>query len=143
MKLFTIGTAKKKPEEFFALLMKNKIKIVIDVRLMDGFFAGFAKKSDLPYFLKKIAGIEYDEMIQCAPSKELLQNYKEGKISWREYRKQYWNIIKGREILKDFSKKMLNRACLLCDEAEPDYCHRRVLAEYLIQHFDGIEIVHL
>jgi len=143
MKLFTIGTSKKKPEEFFDLLMKNKVKTVIDVRLLDGFYAGFAKKSDLPYFLDTIAGIEYAEMIQCAPSKELLQNYKEGKISWMEYRKQYMKIIKEREILKDFTKKKLNRACLLCAEAEPDHCHRRILAEYLKRHFDGIEIVHL
>lgn len=143
MKLFTIGTSKKKPEEFFDLLIKNKVKTVIDVRLMDGFYAGFAKKPDIRYFLKTIAEIEYDEMIQCAPSKELLQKYKEDKISWREYRKQYWRLLNEREILKVFSKKKLNRACFLCAEAEPNYCHRRVLAEYLKRNFDGIEIVHL
>lgn len=143
MKLFTIGTSKKKPEEFFDLLMNNKVKTVIDVRLMDGFSSGYARKSFLPYFLKQIAGINYCEMKQCAPTKGIYDAYRDEKITWREYRKQYWNIIKERDIIKDFSKKILNRACLLCYEAESDYCHRRILAEYLKRHFDEIEIVHL
>ena len=34
-------------------------------------------------------------------------------------------------------------ACLLCAEAAPDHCHRRLVAEYLSERWDGVEICHL
>jgi len=37
----------------------------------------------------------------------------------------------------------LDRACLMCYEEQPTYCHRRLLAEYLQEHLSNIEIVHL
>ncbi len=143
MKIFTIGTSGKKPDIFFDLLMKNNVKTVIDVRLKDGFTSGYARKAYLPYFLDTIAGIGYKEMKQCAPTEELMNALKNGEIPWMEFKKRYLKTIKEREILKDFSKKTANQACFLCAEAEPDRCHRKVLAEYLKKHFGGTEIVHL
>ena len=33
--------------------------------------------------------------------------------------------------------------CLLCSEAKPDKCHRRLVAEYWAAHLPGLRIVHL
>jgi len=59
------------------------------------------------------------------------------------YNWQYLKRIKEREVLKDFSKNAVNRACFLCAEARHEYRHRRILAGYLKKPFDGTEMVHL
>jgi uncharacterized protein (DUF488 family) len=37
----------------------------------------------------------------------------------------------------------LNNSCLLCSEPKPEKCHRRLVAEYLMEKFGDIEIKHL
>jgi uncharacterized protein YeaO (DUF488 family) len=144
MKLFTIGFTGKSAEDFFSVLTKNKVNTIIDIRLNNnGMFANFTKKENFPYFLRQLAGIDYIEMKSCAPTKELLNNLTNEEITWGEYKKQYLKLLKEREVEKEFTKKILNRACLLCAEPEPDYCHRKLLAEYLSKHFDGIVMEHL
>jgi len=39
--------------------------------------AGFSKHKDLKYFLKKIAGIDYVHMLDLAPTKDILDDYKQ------------------------------------------------------------------
>ncbi len=54
IEIFTIGFTKKKAEYFFEKLKKAGVKRVVDVRLNNvSQLAGFAKKDDLIYFLKK------------------------------------------------------------------------------------------
>jgi len=45
--------------------------------------------------------------------------------------------------MKTLSKKQFNGACLLCSEATPEHCHRRLVAEYLQNKWGGVEIIHL
>lgn len=53
--LFTIGFTRKKAEDFFALLEENHVKKIIDIRLNNvSQLAGFAKKDDLMFFLRKL-----------------------------------------------------------------------------------------
>lgn len=75
--LFTIGFTQKKAEQFFETLIKAGVKRVIDTRLNNvSQLAGFAKKSDLQYFLQKIGGIEYIHILDLAPTKDILDAYK-------------------------------------------------------------------
>ena len=37
----------------------------------------------------------------------------------------------------------LDRCCLLCSEATPEHCHRRLTAEWLARKIPGFKIVHL
>lgn len=144
MKLFTIGFTGKSAEEFFSILTKNNVKTVIDIRLKNNtMFAGFTKKENFPFFLRQLAGIEYIEMKSCAPTQELLNDYQADEITWSEYKKQYLNLLKKREIINAMPKKMLNRACLLCAEPGPDHCHRKILADYLGKRVNGIIVEHL
>jgi hypothetical protein len=87
MNLYTIGFTKKSAKDFFALIIKNGIKLVIDTRLNNkSQLAGFAKQGDLEYFLKKIGDIKYIHMLKWAPTDDLLKNYQRKKIDWDEYR---------------------------------------------------------
>jgi uncharacterized protein (DUF488 family) len=41
------------------------------------------------------------------------------------------------------SPEELDRACLLCSEHHPEYCHRRLVAEYIKNKWGNVEIEHL
>lgn len=140
--LYTIGFTKKSAKEFFELLMKNKIKKVIDIRLNNkSQLSGFAKHDDLIYFLKIIGNIEYIYQPDYAPTKELLEAYRKKIINWEEYEKKYFEILNQNLKTTDYS--FFNDSCLLCSEELPKYCHRRLLAEYLAGQNRQINIIHL
>jgi uncharacterized protein YeaO (DUF488 family) len=69
-----------------------------------------------------------------APSIELLNDWKDEKISWEEYEEKYFKEIKEREEvvrkLLDLIKEK-NVVTLLCAEKDDKFCHRRLLKEYL------------
>lgn len=143
--LFTIGFTQKTAEQFFETLIKSDIKCIIDTRLNNvSQLAGFAKQKDIKYFLSKIGGIKYIHLLDLAPTKDILDGYKKKKISWEEYEEKFKVLIKKRKIEKKVSPDLLNGGCLLCSEAKPHYCHRRLVAEYLQQKLDAtIKIHHL
>lgn len=142
--LFTIGFTKKSAEQFFTLLGKAGVRRVIDIRLNNvSQLAGFAKKDDLRFFLKAIGGIDYLHMPELAPSKEILDNYKKSAGSWETYRHDFLQLISQRRIEKQLSRELIDRACLLCSEASPSQCHRSLVAQYLVDHWSDLEIVHL
>ena len=140
MPIFTIGYEGNSAEEFFTPLLENEVKKVIDIRLKP-YGGGFASKKNLPYFLSALGEIEYQYMPECAPTPDLFFGIKNDEISWPEFKKGYKKLLKERSIASLFSKKSLSNACFLCFEADPDYCHRRILAEYLQKEFaiDKIE----
>ena len=142
--LFTIGFTKKSAREFFELLSKANIKQIIDTRLNNtSQLAGFAKRSDLEYFLKKIGNIDYIHILDFAPTKEILDEYKKKKSSWEDYEKKFIQLMNERQIEKKIAPDRLDRGCLLCSEAKPHNCHRRLVAEYLNQKLGNINISHL
>ncbi|MCX6701545.1 MAG: DUF488 domain-containing protein [Methanomicrobiales archaeon] len=144
MKVFTIGFTKKSAEQFFDTLTKNGITRLMDIRLNNkSQLAAFAKEEDLRYFLKKICAIEYRHIPQCAPSEELLKKYQNKEIDWPGYEKEYKALINKRNVVSLFNKDNLANSCFLCSEPTPEQCHRRLLVEYLKDHFSDIEIVHI
>ena len=144
MELFTIGFAGKSAEVFFTSLMKTGVKKVIDIRLSNvSQLAGFTKKNDLKYFLKVIANIEYEYLPQLAATKELMDGYRHGKIPWEEYETTYLKLLEERQVEKVLKPEDFDKGCLLCSEAKPDHCHRRLAAEWLKGKWEGIEIMHI
>ncbi len=124
--LYTIGFTKKSAEEFFSKLCGSDIKRVVDVRLNNvSQLAGFTKKDDLRYFLRTICGIEYMHLPTLAPTKELLDAYKKQKGLWETYEKGFIELMSSRRVAEAVSKDLLDGACLLCSEDEPQHCHRR------------------
>jgi uncharacterized protein (DUF488 family) len=144
IQLYTIGFAKKKAKDFFSLLKTNNVKTLIDVRLNNASqLAGFTKKDDLEYFLKKIGNINYVHRVDFAPNKEILDSYKRKEITWKQYKINYTSLLRERKIGNLIQDDELDMACLLCSEPTAEYCHRRLLAEYLQDVKGNIIIKHL
>ena len=145
IKIFTIGVTGLSAEEFFNRLRSAGVKKVIDTRLWAGSqLAGFAKKKDLPYFLKEIGGIDYEYRKELAPSDDILKPFKNNQISWTEYEVQYINLINHRNIANILSPDEVHDACFLCACKIKEQCHRRLLAEHLQSEWDTpVEIVHI
>jgi hypothetical protein len=80
MKLFTIGFTKTTAKNFFDRLKLSGAKKILDVRLNNvSQLAGFAKRDDLSYFAKTICGMGYQHMSDLAPTKDILDAFKNTK----------------------------------------------------------------
>jgi uncharacterized protein (DUF488 family) len=144
MKIFTIGFTKKSAETFFTKLKSAGVKRLVDVRLNNvSQLAGFTKKDDLRYFTKEICGIEYSHMPQLAPTADILDAYKKRKGDWGIYERQFLDLMKARRIEENTPAELLDGGCLLCSEEKPHHCHRRLVAEYLKERWDNVEIQHI
>lgn len=128
------------------LLTQSGIERVIDIRLNNrSQMAGFTKKDDLQYFLYTITGIDYVHLPILAPTKEVLEQYRNDK-DWELFEKKFRAQMEETKPFEriDISLFTEKVCCLLCSEPEADCCHRRLVAEYLSRQIDGpIEIVHL
>jgi uncharacterized protein (DUF488 family) len=105
--------------------------------------AGFAKKNDLQFFLREICKMEYLHVPALAPTQVMLDGYKKKKGEWLAYENEFLNLMKSREVETKVSKDIISEGCLLCSEEKPEHCHRRLVAEYLQQHWGDIEVIHL
>jgi len=145
IRLLTIGFTKKNAEQFFSLLQKGGVRKVLDTRLNNvSQLAGFTKRDDLSFFLRKVAGIDYEHAEQLAPTDLMLKRYKKGEISWGTYSADYHELIQKRNVASQFSAEKLDGVCLLCSEATPHHCHRRLAAEFFQQQLGcGFDIIHL
>jgi len=142
--VYTIGFTKKTAAEFFELLRKSGTKRIVDVRLNNvSQLAGFSKRDDLKYFLKQICGIDYVHEPLLAPTKDILDAYKKHKGDWEIYEPAFLLLMKKREIEKRLDPSTIKGGCLLCSEEKPHHCHRRLVGEYLSEHWGGLEIKHL
>ena len=168
-KIFTFGTNGKSPKNFFEILTKNKIDLLLDIRLNNkSQLAGFAKGGDeyLGYLLNKITGIKYIYDPYFAPTDEILDKYRKDKNhiliedkeynssdiekaldkldkyrkdkNWNNYVNGFNKIIETRNFKKYFQNKYnkYSNVCLLCAEETPEQCHRRLVAESIINKKD-------
>ncbi len=144
MKLSTIGFTRKPARRFFDLLRQSGARRVVDVRLHNGSqLAGFAKKDDLAYFLGELCGMEYVHLPALAPTKEMLDDYRKRRCDWETYEDRFIALMRERRIEATVQREIVSDGCLLCSEDKPHHCHRRLVAEYLKQHWGDVEIVHL
>lgn len=144
MKIFTIGFTKKSAQTFFTQLQSADARRLIDVRLNNvSQLAGFTKRDDLRYFTRAICNIDCLHMPDLAPTAEILDAYKKHKGDWAVYERQFLDLMEARHIENKISPEVLDGGCLLCSEEKPHHCHRRLVAEYLQEHWDNVEIEHI
>lgn len=144
MKIFTIGFTKKSAEEFFTRLKQPGLSRLIDARLNNvSQLAGFTKKEDLKFFIREICKIDYIHLPELAPTKEILDAYKKNDGNWAVYERQFLGLLTARRIEEKLDKRLFEGGCLLCSEATPEHCHRRLVAEYLREKWGDVEIQHL
>ncbi|WP_298077274.1 DUF488 domain-containing protein [uncultured Abiotrophia sp.] len=145
MIIYTIGFTKKTAEDFFSKIKKEGVEILIDTRLNNrSQLSGFAKGSDLPYFLRNLSECEYSYEDCYAPTKEILDDYKNKRISWSQYEEKYREMLHSRKAVEVFYEKYgkYKKVVLLCSEHDADFCHRRLLAEE-IQNAYGYSVKHI
>jgi uncharacterized protein (DUF488 family) len=144
MKVYTIGFTKKSADQFFTRLKQPGLVRLLDVRLNNvSQLAGFTKKDDLRFFLKEINNIEYLHMKELAPTQDILEAFKKNNGDWVTYERQFLTLMAERKIAERVEKDVIDGGCLLCSEATPEHCHRRLVAEYLSRSWGNLEINHL
>jgi uncharacterized protein (DUF488 family) len=145
MNLMTIGFTRTSAERFFGRLVDAGVRRVIDVRLKPrSQLAGFAKSGDLEFFLRAVSDIDYVHEPLLAPTPDILDAYRKKRIDWPSYEREFIRLMKHREIEARLDPTLYDGGCLLCSEAEPQHCHRRLVAEYLGREWAGpMQIHHL
>lgn len=146
MRLYTIGFTQKSAQQFFSLLADNNVRLLVDIRVSPaGQLAGFTRKADMPYFLRRLAnGCAYWHEPMLAPTREILSTYREGG-TWPQYVARFEALMDERAIPQALDRTRFEQqaCCLLCSEATPEQCHRRLVAERMARVWGDVEIVHL
>jgi uncharacterized protein (DUF488 family) len=140
--IFTIGFTKKTAQFFFELLKKNKVNVIVDIRLNNtSQLAGFSKFPDIKYFLEELCAIDYISDINFAPTDQILKDYKAKRISWHEYVIQFNELMQLRKINEyiklEYGNCGYNNICLLCSEEKSTNCHRSLVAKYFCDVLGG------
>jgi uncharacterized protein (DUF488 family) len=144
MKVFTIGFTRKSAREFFEKLQRPGLARVVDVRLNNvSQLAGFSKREDLNFFCEAILSIGYLHLPELAPTQAMLDGYKKNHGSWLDYEKRFLGLMAERKVEDTLARRVIDGGCLLCSEATPENCHRRLVAEYLQSKWEDVEIEHI
>lgn len=133
MRLFTIGFTKWTAQDFFQALRENGIRRLIDVRLSNtSQLAGFSKRDDLSYFLRTILDVEYTHEPLLAPTRDLLNEYRQKRLDWDEYALRFLQLLEARGVERLYDPSAFDHpTVLLCSEWSQERCHRRLIVEYL------------
>ncbi len=145
MNLYTVGFTQKSAARFFSLLSDNGVQRVVDTRLNPGGqLSGFAKGSDLAWFLERLNGCTYAHLPQLAPTTDILHDYRKDH-DWTRYVQRFEALMDVRAIPTTLDRASFEAtaSCLLCSEATPEHCHRRLVAERLAAAWPGTTVIHL
>jgi uncharacterized protein (DUF488 family) len=145
MEIYSIGFTQTTAEHFFGRLKSAGVERLLDVRLNNSSqLAGFAKARDLPYFLRELVGARYEHEPLLAPTKELLNRYKKEKGSWEGYEADFLDLMAQRKVESTLRREdFATPTALLCSESTAENCHRRLVCQYLADHWPGLRAVHL
>ncbi|MBI2760470.1 MAG: DUF488 domain-containing protein [Chloroflexi bacterium] len=144
MEIATIGFTQSTAERFFERLRAARIERLVDIRLNNvSQLAGFAKSADLRYFLRVICNADYEHDLRLAPVQELLDGYRGKQASWDAYEQQFLALMRERGVPDVIDRAPYERkTALLCSEATPERCHRRLVAGLLAERW-GARVEHL
>jgi uncharacterized protein (DUF488 family) len=143
--LYTIGTQGRSLEQFITALRQAGVDAVIDIRLRNtSQLAGYSKKDDLAFLLREGFLIGYEHRPELAPTDGILDAYRRDH-DWPAYEATFIPLLEERQAETMGAQVIATyRApCLLCSEAKPAKCHRRLVAEYWAARLPGLEVVHL
>jgi uncharacterized protein (DUF488 family) len=129
IELMTIGYEKLTRENFFRLLQKNKVSMLVDVRQSAMTRRPGFGKSALRESMARL-GIKYEHIAELGCLQDLLPQDRiveeEGAL----------------EFLADSLQK--ERVCLMCSEADHRVCHRSVVVDEVIdRHAEDVRVRHL
>ncbi len=138
MKLFTIGYGGRGKDDFLALLEAHGVRTVVDIRLRpDRASMGIwvkAKSSDkgIESWLAA-AGIGYRSLVELG---NLF-------LDFPDWESRYQALLDSSgDLLTQRLAGIPGPICLLCAEKRVEECHRRQVADFLVQR-QGAEVRHL
>jgi uncharacterized protein (DUF488 family) len=145
MEIATIGFTRRTAQDFFDTLRRAGIQRLVDVRRRNtSQLAGFAKRDDLAFFVEELVGADYQEAPLLAPTDELLDAYRGGRLTWPQYEAAYRRLLDQREVHRLLDRALFETpAVLLCSEHSAARCHRRLAVEHLAAHWGDVTPVHL
>ena len=141
MTLWTIGYEQLWPDALVAELLAAGVERVLDVRYRPQSRRPGMSKTKLATALAE-HGIAYEHRRELGTPVEIRGLFRAGHLD--EARTAYRAQVAGDEL--DALAAELERGprtALLCLEANPAGCHRRVIAELLAERLDGLEVVDL
>ena len=140
MELMTIGYEGLKPEEFIRLLEIGEVQTVVDVRQLPlSRKPGFSKVALASSVNQR--GMKYIHMRELGCPKNIRHDYHIDR-DWDRYTVRYKSYLEAQleSVLQLADLAMNERCCLLCFEADPNFCHRLYVAERVAslpdRHFD-------
>ena len=134
MEVYTIGFTQRSAAEFFGALEGAGIRLLVDVRLHNvSQLAGYSKRDDLAFFLRRIVGSAYEHRADLAPTAEMLDAYRKKAIPWPEYERRFLDLMAERQVESaiDVGAWTSRATVLLCSEPTAQRCHRRLVLDYL------------
>lgn len=143
--LYTIGFTKSSAEHFFGRLRAAGVRRLIDVRLHNtSTLAGFTRRDDLAFFLREVLNAQYVHQPLLAPTPEMLKAYQAKEVGWEAYERLYLELIASRLVETALTRTDFEGpSVLLCSEATPEHCHRRLAAAHLAHAWGSLDVVHL
>lgn len=144
MKIHTIGYSNKTAEKFFDLLRTSEAATLVDVRINSLVqTGGFANRDTLKHRLADLGGMTYTHRPDLAPTPSMLSDYMRRSIDWATYEARFQELMEQRAAKNALPQELFDNTVLLCSEHNPHHCHRRLVAEYLAQHWNNVTIKHL
>jgi len=142
VKLFTIGYEGLTGETFFALLQDHDIETIVDVRELPlSRKRGFSKSALAMAAMEH--GISYQHLAPLGCPRPIRNRYR-ADGDWNFYTQQFLAYLEDQETTLDFLAGLAQEktCCLLCFEADANFCHRLYVAQS-VQKRSDLEIVHL
>lgn len=143
--LYTIGYEKRTQEEFFSILARKKIGVLMDVRdVAWSHKPGFSKGSLAETCMT--AGLVYEHAQFAGNPKSLRATAPDLESLLRVYAK---HLDENPEIVRRFTELVKGytdgkkRVCIMCFERDPKECHRSVLAARWKRRRRGSHVEHL
>jgi uncharacterized protein (DUF488 family) len=144
IELMTIGYEGLSPAEFFGILRRCKVSMVVDVReLPISRRSGFAK-SALSAGLAE-HGIKYIHAPALGCPRDVRHSYRDDG-DWARYTRRFKAHLETQlPALEELSELMREeRCCLLCFEEDYNFCHRSFVAERVASCVDAaLRVFHL
>ena len=139
MHIHTISAYETSAEEFFKRLVDWKVDLVVDTRLKNtNQLAGFTKRDDLAYFVKRLTGAEYKHDLLFAPAPTLFERYIHGNIDWDAYASAYRDDLRERNAIEQFFDRYGDKrsVALVGTATRARRSHAEVLKEMLEEALD-------
>jgi uncharacterized protein (DUF488 family) len=143
MDLLTFGYEGLTPSQFLTTLRDNHVGHIIDVRARpQSRKAGFSKKG----LADAIAdyGMAYSHMVALGCPQPIRDAYRNDR-NWGEYSHKFLAYLDSQQstIIKLAPIVQQERCCLVCFEADANFCHRKFIAQRLLAMGAVERILHL